>query len=62
MNNPYSKEFEFMFINDLNREIIETKNEQALRELRRIKPALMTVSKRFKDTFLNHYKERETND
>jgi hypothetical protein len=57
MNNPYTKEYSFLFLNDLNKEAIENKDKDAQRQAIKAKQ-LTPVSTRFKETFLNAYKER----
>ena len=60
MNNPYTPEFTDYFIHDVNREKIE----QILREKRnqiKAQTAFSVVTPRFKNTWLNNWKEKAKN-
>lgn len=59
MNNPYTPEFNYLYLNDLNREAIERKDEKAQAKVCQIKN--ITVTDRFKNTFLNNWKEKAKN-
>lgn len=56
MNNPYTPEFTYLYLNDLNKEVIENNDQKAQAKVCQIKN--ITVTNRFKDTWLNNWKER----